>query len=746
MKLKVYFFQGVLTLLLAISSSITLIGSVESGGFILHCPNDVYVSCTDELWDLSCYGNATYTYNNHNYSAGAPSVSFHLNSCNTGYITRTWQVQGYNWQWYSCTQTIYVSSGFYGDPVIIWPGNITLYGCNPSTDPYNLPQGNAFPTWYNNPCNLLGRSYSDQVYVTGTQCKFIKRTWTVVDWCNCNPYTGEGYYTYVQNINIINDVQPTIVCPDDVTAQSINCNDAYLSVPPIQVDASSCGGEFIVTNNSPYAISGGRDISGIYPAGLTKVTYTIKYGCGNIKTCTVKVHVKGEGAPTPKCLAIVSTSLMGVDSDGDGVFDQGMVEVSAKMFDHGSHSNCGYKPLKFSFSEDFYEPTRIFTCDDVGKNWLKMWVIDSAGEKDYCEVVLDVQNNVANIPNCQPGDDGDDNDNDDDDGIVDPQDSTYFITGNVLTLTDTPLKNAVIKAEYRDSLVRHFVVVDTVTTLVLDSIVNASGVLLYRYIEVEDIVIRLDSVVEAVSKTTLTNAAGNYQIDSLSFNNEILYVSGTYSDDPHQFIDDKDYKLLEKFLNGEIQYFNYYQYLSSDVNEDGVIDVEDYNILKAFVNGEIDALPGDNLWYLLDKNANFDSPEDVLTSDIPLRVQLDTLYEGQPAVDFIAIKKGNISVDPGSLQSEVVKTRVTDSDNQVVKAYPNPFTESVSFSVNSEVSQSAELRMFDVTGQLIYHREYDLQQGENKVTTRVKDGFEGLIIYQWTIADKTYKGKLTRVK
>ena len=122
--------------------------SVSNGSnlsFSINCPPNVYVSCKDEIWNLSMYGNATYSVGYHTYSTGSPVVKYYLNSCNAGYITRTWTVEDPYWQWQSCTQTIYVSSGGQGGPVIEWPEDINLTGCNPETNPYKLPAPNNCP-------------------------------------------------------------------------------------------------------------------------------------------------------------------------------------------------------------------------------------------------------------------------------------------------------------------------------------------------------------------------------------------------------------------------------------------------------------------------------------------------------------------------------------------------------------------------------------------------------------------------
>ena len=65
---------------------------------------------------------------------------------------------------------------------------------------------------------------------------------------------------------------------------------------------------------------------------------------------------------------------MPIDTNRDGIADRGMIEIWAKDFDRGSYHICGYKNLKFSFSSDVNDRVRVFTCDDLGKNTIEMWV------------------------------------------------------------------------------------------------------------------------------------------------------------------------------------------------------------------------------------------------------------------------------------------------------------------------------------------------------------------------------------
>lgn len=403
--------------------------------FTLYCPNNVTVSCDDEIWNLSQYGNASYYYGGSYHDAGTPSVVYNVNSCNVGYIVRTWVVEDYNWQVHTCSQVITVSGGYnsFNESDITWPTeHIDLEGCYASTHPSQMPPGWGYPTWYNsgNTCgtNNIGVSFSDQTFTISSTCKKIVRKWSVIDWCQYSPngggYNGytPGLWTYYQFVKISQGEVPVLTCPDDITVNSNNCVDRWIDAEPLHVYGDACGGNFTITNNSPYATSNGANISGKYPIGWHTVKYTVLYGCGSKKTCYQKIKVTDKKPPTPYCYGSLAVSLMGVDSDYDGVFDDGMVEIWAKDLDRGSTASCSGGSLKFSFSSDITDKFKTFTCADVGENQVQMWVTDYDGNQSYCVVTIDVQNNGANIPNCEPAP----NDHDED-GVADEDDNCPYL-------------------------------------------------------------------------------------------------------------------------------------------------------------------------------------------------------------------------------------------------------------------------------------------------------------------------------
>ncbi len=699
--------------------------------FTLNCPANVYVSCTDELWNLSIYGNATYTYGYYTYSAGAPTVEYFLNSCNAGYIKRTWMVEDFNWNWHTCSQYIYVSSTGSGGPAITWPEDIELEGCNPNTNPYQLSAPYNYPTWTSSECSMLGKSYSDMVFTVNSQCKKVMRTWKILDWCNYSPTSGYGIYTKVQFLYLINNTVPVVECPSEIILNAFNCKNAELITAPLAVDTSVCGGQFEITNNSPYSNSKGNNISGTYPIGTTKVTYSVKYACGKTKYCTTNVVVKNANRPTPYCLGSLITTLMALDTDNDGKIDNGMVELWAKDLDKGSKSLCGNYPLKFSFSKDVKETNKTFTCDHVGKNSVEMWVTDSKGAQSYCIVDIIIQNNGANIPDCQPK-------------PVAPIEPVYAVKGKITFLDNTPVKEGIVTLKYIQPIVTYTSTFDTVITVVLDSFINASGYKLYRYNNVKTVVEKKDSTVNFLTYQAKSKETGVYILDSLSAKDKKFVVSARYSDAPRASIDSKDVELLTKYLLGDLEYTEYYQYLASDVNEDGKIDLADLNLLIEFVSKQIEVLPGQNNWYLLDKKVSFTKPIDVLKPGLSLEVGRDSISKTNEIIDFLAIKKGNISLINASGFQSTINLRSKTQELSGIKVYPNPFASLLSFEIQSAKSDQVFIKLYNVNGQLLQSFQRTIDEGNNNIQLDLNTINNGLIMYQVNTSDQQYNGLLTK--
>ncbi|RMD75476.1 MAG: T9SS C-terminal target domain-containing protein, partial [Bacteroidetes bacterium] len=107
--------------------------------------------------------------------------------------------------------------------------------------------------------------------------------------------------------------------------------------------------------------------------------------CGNSNACGFTFTITDGKKPTPYCVNGLVLEIMPTT---------GMVDVWASDFDAGSWDNCP-GDLKLSLSPDVNDVQRIYTCDDLGQNTIQLWVTDAAGNQDYCETFVVIQDNMG---------------------------------------------------------------------------------------------------------------------------------------------------------------------------------------------------------------------------------------------------------------------------------------------------------------------------------------------------------------
>lgn len=349
-------------------------------------PSWINVSCSQLDPGLN-YGNPTIAYGcNCGSIIYGPYIQDNRVGCGSGTIIKTWNIWTVYGD-YTCVQTINVTGGYNGYPVIQWPPDYTVTGCGAATDPELLPPPYNKPTWWAPECSQLMYTWYDEVFYTENIqgiCKKILRHWKVIDWCIYNvdcPWLG-GYWTCTQLIMVKDTYPPTINCPGDVVVDAgPNCSGSYVHIPPA-TSGDPCG-SVVITNNSHYCVYGGADASGYYPPGTTKVTFTARDACGNKTSCSINVTVTDKKKPSPVVYYGLSTTLMCVNP-------QPMIEIQARWFDAGSFDNCTPNSrLKF----DVYP--KVFTCADRGYNDVTVTVTDEAGNKETVKTYIIVDDNVG---------------------------------------------------------------------------------------------------------------------------------------------------------------------------------------------------------------------------------------------------------------------------------------------------------------------------------------------------------------
>lgn len=748
----------------------------ESFKFQVYCPSDKWVSCDDELWDLSIYGSAyIHTYSGTQWIHNA-TVQHHLNSCGYGKITRTFKARDYSGRWHKCTQTIWVESGGTRYPDIWWPKqDLVLDQCDPYTNPDWLPTGYGRPTIENrNDCSSYSISYDDKEFRFQGGCKKIIRTWTVMDWCAYQANQTGGYvWHYDQVIKIVNTDAPTVSVPEDVQVQSDDCNDAHVSIEPLKVINASCDNSYSITNNSPHANSNGADASGDYPVGNTIVTYTVHYGCGYKKTYKVNVTVKDNSTPLPICIALISLPLTGIDTDGDGVNDQGSVTIWAKDFDHKSETACGSQNLRWSFSKDDIVMSREFTCDDMGVNEIPVYVFADNGNYSYCTVYVTIQNNAANIEDCEidgghTADDHDDTtgdlpgDSDADDDPDDTNDTDYPDTGGAriagtvsIHYDEAPVADVEIALTMDgNEQILNYVYDTTITSTIVDSFLGGGGFYLY-VIDLDTSYTVIDSVLTTVAGYqgySMTDAEGAYAFASMPMESS-MSLDASKESYGYQEVDDYDAKVLYDHLFTTEKITDPYALIAADMDGSGIIDINDLSVMLNLLSGVMteEENMSFNPWVFVPADYTFTDASNPWGELESIQHQVDSLDASILEVDFIAIRRGDIkNSELGTRSNDIlsdIAVALGKEPTLVIQGVsPNPFSELLRFDLSSSKDENINIKLFDLQGKLLLSKRVTISAGQQTIEVQSQNILiSGMMLYRVETSTGHYKGKVIKL-
>ena len=363
------------------------------------CPPDKEVSCLSDFSDLSVYGVPTAS-DNCSIADIAETVQDNRTACNTGTIVRTFTATDAGGRTAVCQQVITVVNYDLFDGPDSWPADYTTDVCGADLDPLSLPTAPinySAPVITKNDCDNIAVTHTDQLLpIAGEACYKVLRKWIVIDWCQYDPnVTGStGYWEYTQILKVEDNDAPVLSGPDaEVLVDNTNGDCGAVQVALDLVTGVDCNLDLTITfvrdldeDGSIESSGTGPDASGAYATGRTRVTFTATDGCGNSSTYTFVVNVVDTKKPSPVCHNGLAVELMPM---GNG----GMIELQAEMFNKSSFDNCtAEEDLVFSITPS------VFTCADIGTQQVTFFVTDEAGNTDFCETYVIIQDNMVVCP------------------------------------------------------------------------------------------------------------------------------------------------------------------------------------------------------------------------------------------------------------------------------------------------------------------------------------------------------------
>lgn len=591
--------------------------------YITDCPADITLDCQADYEDFSVTGEPLYVDNCPNTNLTLTnSDSGTINNCGEGIITRTWTVTDEAGLKNSCVQVISLVND---DPFvrtdIDWPNDYEATTCESNLDPMNLPAANAYPRYDEGTCSLVATTYKDQhfKFVDGA-CEKILRTWTVIDWCEYDeqePTLNEGWYVHVQIIKLINEEGPTFmncadttvltygVCEGNVTFRlraEDDCTEAdeLTYSYTIDIDNDDVADPIYNTNSDR--------INRVLPNGNHEVTWRVSDGCSNISTCKMILRVRDGKKPTPYCRGTVITATMNVSN--------GMVDIWASDFDLGSSDNCTPDSLLLvSFSQNTNDTRRVFTCDDIPDGEqvlipLEMWVTDTDGNRDYCDVMVHLQDNESDM--CDP-----------EDG------SNLRVSGTIETQLDQPIENVQVTVSYAGS--------------------------------------------NEPARTATTDDTGYFAATGLTADNSYS-VTAYKNTEVNKGVNTLDIVKIQRHILGLEQLTNTYNLIAADANNDGQIKPSDLLTLRKLILGISTTFPnGQTSWRFLPSDYEFANANDPWPFDEEIaldNMQFSSDFKNMIAVKIGDVDNSynGLQDQDGDIESRSKSTLTILVDNQEVSS------------------------------------------------------------------------------
>ncbi len=375
-----------------------------------------------------------------------------INNCGNGTIKRAWLLSDAAGRTAKDDQ-LYTSTGR-SHYSVVFPQDTVLTCVTGSTD--TSYTGKPKVTTLSG-CPTVAVAYKDDI-ISGVAnaCYRIKRTWKVANMCQDGMMKGrsntsapdvalmqstlakryyvnasdstnvalyptfdtDGYVEYVQIISVNDKTAPVITdSPTEIKLEPLakECK-VKITIPAIKAtDACSdqLGISWSVINKVTGAVLVKIDtlpgFPGSYGFNSTDfgkvfiVRYVVSDRCGNFTIKDYEVTPKDIVKPTPVCYQGLSADLLPSTNN---------VMLTAKQFDAGSYdaNDCTAKNNLRLFIErgtpgfgNAVPTTDMVTIDCKGIVPIRLWVVDAAGNADYCDTYVDVQNNMgATVSNCPP--------------------------------------------------------------------------------------------------------------------------------------------------------------------------------------------------------------------------------------------------------------------------------------------------------------------------------------------------------
>ena len=350
------------------------------------------------------------------------------------------------------------------------------------------------------------------------------------------------------------------------------------------------------------------------PHGTHKIKWFLTDGCGNNKEYEYTFTVKDCKAPTVVCLNGLSVNIM----------PTGMIQLWASDFLQYTQDNCtpdnqlkiGIRKCGTGTGFPIDPVTGLpitnvtFTCAELGTQCVELWSIDKAGNADYCETYVIVQDNLGN---CTPGG------------------SKINVAGALKTEMTEGVEEASVNINGTANFLPPFTYFD------------------------------------------LSDAAGVYQVLNNVPVASTFVIAPEKDDNPLNGVTTYDLVLISKHILGIEPLNSPYKMIAADANKSGSITTFDIVELRKLILGIYNELPNNTSWRFVDKSFSFPNANNPFQTAFPETVSVADAMLNQTGKDFAGVKIGDVNgtaVANATMQAEerTAGTALFDVQDRSVKA------------------------------------------------------------------------------
>lgn len=236
----------------------------------------------------------------------------------------------------------------------------------------------------------------------------------------CDEMSSVGYWQYTQVIKVYDDHDPVVDFDAVVPFCSYSSdfdNDCPASVELAFNITENCTPEdlnisLFLDQDRDGELDGDitKQLSGTYPNYLVKgnfplgaheIVVRVADGCGNRTEKSLPFEVVDCKAPSPICLNGLAVELMPVvpaeDLNGDGTVDAGAMTLWASDLIASPSFDCSgevtYSINKVGSPNVADQTGLVLTCNDDATTLIEIWAYDEAGNADFCETYVLIQDN-----------------------------------------------------------------------------------------------------------------------------------------------------------------------------------------------------------------------------------------------------------------------------------------------------------------------------------------------------------------